>query len=48
MFVCACDLSFVDSATNPARLTLSSSNRGKECGSSTVLVFLCVGGVAGP
>lgn len=31
------------------RLTLpgSTSNRGKECSSSTVLVFLCVRGVAG-
>lgn len=45
-FVCAQWRLF---ALQQIRLALprSTSNRGKECSSSTVLVFLCVGGVAG-
>lgn len=45
-FVCAWWRLF---ALQLIRLALprSTSNRGKECGSSTVLIFLCVRGVAG-
>jgi len=45
-FVCARRRLF---ALQLIQLTLpcSTSNRGKECSSSTVLVFFCVGGVAG-